>query len=54
MIVYRISDGQWFTALHFGLGGYSNNYGWLYDYKRFLDFNKANRAKWEPTSGTGK
>jgi Tol biopolymer transport system component len=48
MIVYRINDGQSFPAMHFGLGGYSNNFGWLYDYKRFLEFNQANRAKWVP------
>jgi len=54
IIVYRVRDGQWFPAMHFGLGGSSNNFGWLYDYKEFLELNNANRAKWEPVNSPGK
>ena len=55
MIVYRVSDGRWFPAMHFGyLGGYSNNFGWFYDYRRFLEVNKANEAKWDPATSQRK
>ena len=46
MVVYRIRDGQWFPLARFGLmGGSSNGFRWFYNYKTFLEVNRANQAK---------
>jgi hypothetical protein len=46
MVLYRISDGAWFPLVRFGLkGGMSARFGWFYNYKEFLEINRANEAK---------
>jgi len=46
MIVYRISDGAWLPLVRFGLkGGMSARFGWFYNYKEFLEINRANEGK---------
>jgi len=52
MVVYRLSDGQWFPIVRFGLkGGTSARFGWLYNYQAFLNRNNANRANRQETGG---
>jgi hypothetical protein len=42
MIVFRISDGEWFPVARFGIkGGHSNRFGWFYNYKEFITHNDA-------------
>ncbi len=43
MILYRINDGAWFPLAR--SGGTSARYGWFYNYKEFLEINRANEAK---------
>jgi WD40 repeat protein len=43
MVVYRIRDDQWFPLVRFE--GVSARFGWFYDYKIFLEINRANEAK---------
>jgi hypothetical protein len=37
IIVYRLSDREWFRVTRLGpFGGTSHGFGWFYDYKTFL------------------
>lgn len=44
IIVYRISDGEWYTLSGFSYGmGSSARFGWFYNYKEFLAHNEADK-----------
>jgi hypothetical protein len=46
MIVYRVRDGEWLPLAQFGSeGGYSNGFGWLYNYKDFLAYNESKKPR---------
>lgn len=47
IIVYRISDGAWFPLVRIGGEGRgtSARFGWFYNYKEFLEINRANEAR---------